>query len=144
MNKHTKMAIYVAPILIVLGYVASDYYLEQDAEERRVYQIQPSGPCNIVALQRLFEAGDLKLDLFDVEGMTTANATYAMDAVTLLLVDEHNQSTPYEMKLAQSKYYWHAATPIRSNFEQTLQPQKLRLIVKIKGSQYISEFVTSE
>ncbi|MFT6734093.1 MAG: hypothetical protein ACJAS9_002288 [Polaribacter sp.] len=144
MKKHTRMAVLVAPVLIILGYIASDYYLEQDALTDRFFQIHPSGVCNVVAHRCVFESGDFKLDLFDKEGKTTANATYPMDSVTLFMVDGNNESKAYMMEMVQSKYYWHVDTHIRENFENTGQAQKLRLIVKIKGGQYISEFTTSD
>lgn len=138
-----KMAIFVAPILIVLGYISSDYYLESKAEsDEKIYQLVVQDKCNILAHKCVLQAGEFKINLFDKFGKTTANSTFPLDSVIIFLVDSQNNSTAYPMKMAQTKYYWHSDTPLRENYLESGNPQKLRLIAKIKGGQYIAELST--
>ena len=45
MNRHTKVALMVAPFLILGGYIASDFYLENKADQERVFNMVPFGHC---------------------------------------------------------------------------------------------------
>ena len=36
MNKHTRIAFMIAPILAVIGYIAADYYKENQANDDKI------------------------------------------------------------------------------------------------------------
>ena len=48
MNKHTKTAFMVAPILVVIGYIAADYYAQGQAEKPKVIQLVPVENCDVI------------------------------------------------------------------------------------------------
>ena len=143
MNKHLKMAILVAPILLILGYIASDFYIEADADTEKVFMLNADGQCDIFANKCILVSGDFKVNLFDKAGKTTINSTFPLDSVKLFIVDNQRGMTQYTMLKAGTKYYWHADTPLRVTNETTGKPQTVRIIVKIKGGQYIAELVIS-
>ena len=142
MNKHTKLALYVAPILIILGYAGSDFYIEKEASKLTLYQLTVDGPCDILSQTCVLKSGEFKINVFDKEGITTINSTFPLDSSTLFLVDEQNNSTAYPLGMKDSPYYWSNHTPLRANINAIGSSQKLRLIANIKGGKYIGEFVS--
>ena len=142
MNKHKKLAIFVAPILILIGYIASDYYLEYQAQESQLFQLQPQGTCDVLNKQCVLSTGEFKLSVFDVEGVTTVNSTFPLDSIIFFIVDEKNQATTYPLEQVETAYYWNAKTPLRELVMKSANQTKLRVVAKVKGGQYISEFST--
>ncbi len=140
MNKHTKMALFVAPFLLVGGYIASDYYVEYKAQQKRVFQLIPQGHCDVINQKCVLKSGDFKVNVFDEQGDTHINSTFPIDSAVFFIVNEQTQGYPLVMK--DNPYYWHQKTPLRAAVAEKGQKQKLRVIVKIKGGQYISEFYT--
>ena len=56
LDKHTKVAIFIAPILLILGFAAADMWEEHKASEVRFYQMTPEDfralplPCKLSGL----------------------------------------------------------------------------------------------
>ncbi len=133
MNKHTKLAILVAPILAVIGYIASDYYVEYQANQPKIFQLTQQDTCSISEKKCLLISGDFKINIYNERNKTILNATFPLDEVTLFVVDNSNNAQPYAMSVKDNPYYWQT--------EVLLVPeQTLRLIAAIKGSKYIAEF----
>lgn len=141
MNKHTKVAVLVAPLLAVLGYVASDYFIENDADEIKLITLVPESSCAVLAGECVLISGDFKINVFDKAGITVVNSTFPLDEAVLFLVNDDNSATAYPLTQVQSNYYWQAQTPLR-DLAATSASYKLRLIASIKGGNYISEFET--
>ncbi|QUM81026.1 hypothetical protein HWV01_12405 [Moritella sp. 5] len=142
MNKHTKVAVLVAPLLAVLGYIASDYLIENDADKAKLITLIPESSCEVLAGGCVLISGDFKINVFDKAGSTVVNSTFPLDEAVLFLVDEDNTATAFPLSQVQSNYYWQAQTPLRE-LARTSTSYKLRLIASIKGGDYISEFETS-
>jgi hypothetical protein len=142
MNKHTKTAFMVAPILAVIGYIAADYYQEDQAEEEKVIQLMPFEDCDVINQKCILRAGDFEVNVFDKNNLTTVNSTFPLDKATIFLVDKNNHPTPYPLGMIQSPYYWHTETNLRELIGDSGQSYKLRLVLNIKGGSYISEFYT--
>jgi hypothetical protein len=142
MNKHTRTAFMVAPILAVMGYIAADYYEEDQAEQEKVVQLLPFEDCDVINQQCILKAGDFEVSVFDKNNLTTVNSTFPLDKATLFLVDKNNAPTAYPLGMIQSPYYWHAETNLRELISSPGQSYTLRLILNIKGGSYISEFTT--
>lgn len=141
MNKHTKVAVLVAPLLAVLGYVASDYFIENDADESKLITLVPESSCAVLAGECVLISGDFKINVFDKAGITVVNSTFPLDEAVLFLVNDDNSATAYPLTQVQSNYYWQVQTPLRE-LAATSASYKLRLIASIKGGNYISEFET--
>ena len=140
MNKHSKIAILIAPLLLIGGFIASDYFIEYQAQQPQVFQLKPVGSCDIVNQQCLLGVGELQVSIFDHRGITTVNSTFPLDNVVLFLVDGANNVTTIELSMAQNPYYWSSSTPLQKRLKHQGDKQKLRLVANIKGSSYISEF----
>ena len=142
MNRHLKVAFMVAPFLAVLGYVGADYYNESQAAKTKIIQLEPEGHCDIINKSCVLKSGEFKVNLSDEGGITEVNSTFPLDTATLFLVDKHDKMTTYPLGMKKSPYYWRNKTPLRSFVSNKGDSYKLRLIIKIKGGQYISEFYT--
>lgn len=143
MNKHTKTAFMVAPILAVIGYVAADYYEEGQADEEKFVELISDGNCDVINQECKLKAGDFEINVFNKNNRTTVNSTFPLDSATLFLVDSNNDATPYPLGMIQTPYYWHAETNLRELAGNSGQRYKLRVVLNIKGGRYISEFETT-
>ncbi len=139
MNKHTKLAILIAPLLLVIGYIGSDYFIQYQSEQDKLFQLVPDGSCDILAQNCVLKSGEFKVNVFDKDGVTTVNTTFPLDSAILFMVEQDDKTIAYPLKMADSPYYWNSSTPLRKRLI-TGEKQKLRLIATIKGGQYISEF----
>ena len=142
MNKHTKLAFMVAPILAVVGFIAADYYEENEAAADKIIQLAPEGHCDIANKSCVLISGDFKINVSDDAGVTEVNSTFPLDSATLFLVDKSDKMTPYPLGMKKSPYYWRSNTPLGGLLANKGDSYKLRLIAKIKGGQYIGEFYT--
>jgi hypothetical protein len=141
-NKHTKIAILIAPILAVLGYAATDMYSEYQASEKRVFVMEPQGDsCDIKADKCVLQAGEFLLSFSDKNGETVINSTYPLDTATLFLVD-NEEAASFQLGMNTSPYYWRAKTNLGERINRSGSSQRLRIIANIKGGSYISEFTT--
>lgn len=140
MNRHTKIALMVAPFLIVGGYIASDFYLENKADQERVFNMVPFGHCDVINEKCILKSGKFEVNIYDKAGTTTLNSTFPLDSATFFLVDSNNQASVYPLGMIDSAYYWQSPTPLRSKISGKGDKQKLRVIANIKGGQYIAEF----
>lgn len=140
MNKHIKLAFMVAPILAIVGFIAADYYKESEASKDKVVALITQGNCDIANKNCVLVSGDFKINVSDSAGVTEINSTFPLDSATLFLVDKSNRMTPYPLGMKKSPYYWRSNTPLSSLLANKGDNYKLRLIAKIKGGQYISEF----
>ena len=132
----------VAPFLVVLGYIGADFHHENEAAKTKIVQLVPEGHCDIINQSCVLKSGDFKVEISDENGITGINSTFPLDSATLFLVDKHDQMTPYPLGMQKSPYYWRSNTELHSLIGQKGDSYKLRLIAKIKGGQYISEFYT--
>ena len=142
MNKHTKLAFMVAPILAVIGFIAADYYAESQAQDLKIIQLQPEGDCDVINKSCVLYSGEFKVNISDEAGITEVNSTFPLDTATLFLVDKNDNMTPYPLGMKKSPYYWRNHTPLGTLVPNQGDSYKLRLITSIKGGQYIGEFYT--
>ena len=140
MNKHTKIAIIIAPILAILGFAATDMYSEYKASDKRVFVMQVQDSCDIKAQKCILQSNEFLLSFTDNKGETVINTTYPLDTATLFLVDANDNVTSYPLGMNSSPYYWKAQTNLGSLIAQPGTVQKIRIIANIKGGSYISEF----
>jgi hypothetical protein len=142
MNKHLKLGFMVAPFLAILGFVGADYYEEAKANDSKIIQLSPEGHCDIINQSCILKSGEFKVNIYDEAGITEINSTFPLDSATLFLVDKNDQMTAYPLGMLKSPYYWRNKTELRNLVSNQGDSYKLRLIAKIKGGQYISEFYT--
>lgn len=142
MNKHTKTAIFVAPILIVLGFALADLWEENNANQARAFELVPFGHCDVTNQKCILKSGEFEVNVMNDNGITTVNSTFPIDTATLFLVDKNSEATAYPLGMKDSPYYWKRETPLGNLVAHKGDNYKLRLIIEIKGGKYFSEFYT--
>jgi len=142
MNRHKNLALMVAPFLIIGGYIISDFYVEYKAGQQRIFNLTSYGHCDVINQKCILRSGDFEIKVFDESGVTKVNSTFPLDSATLFLVDTQNKPTAHLLGMNGNPYYWQAKTALRNKAGEKGAKYKLRLIAKIKGGQYISEFYT--
>jgi hypothetical protein len=144
LNRHTKIAIFVAPVLMILGFGASDLWMESKAMETRFFEMTPeSQNCDILSGKCILVSGKFKISVYQQNGLTTLNSTFPLDTATLFLVDENDSATPYRLGMKESPYYWFQATPIEKLAKKPGTRQKIRFVATVKGGQYVAEFYST-
>ena len=142
MNRHTKIAMFVAPVLLLFGWVGGEIWVESQAMKKKFYTLEPeAGFCDVMAKKCILNSGDFKLSLYEEDGKTTLNSTFPLDTATLFLVDGEDV-TAYRMGMIDSPYYWYQVTDFANKNSEPGSKQVLRLIATVKGSQYIAEFTS--
>lgn len=139
MNRQNKLALIIAPFLMLGGYILSDTYLANKAE---VYQLVTTGTCDALNNQCQLESGKLQIRLTDTKGKLDLLANHPLDRVTLFVVDKSGQSTPIQMAMQEKANRWYRQTPLREWVKQGQSDGVLRIIVEIGADKYISEFKT--
>ena len=91
MNRHSKIAFFVAPFLLLGGYIASDFYIEQKAQKAKVFEMSPFGHCDVLNQKCILKSGEFQVNVYDENGITTVNSTFPLDSATLFLVDSDNK-----------------------------------------------------
>ncbi len=142
MNKHTKIAILVAPILTILGFALADLWEENKAQKVRAFELVPFGHCDVKNQKCVLKSGEFEINVMDGKGITTVNSTYPIDTATLFLVDKENQATAFPLGMKDSPYYWKRETPLGRLVAKKGESHKLRVIIEIKGGKYFAEFYT--
>lgn len=149
MNKHTRLAFIIAPFLAVLGWIASDLWIERTQPVNQFFTLTAENDyCDVIAKQCVLRSGDIKLSLYTTtdgenKDRTVINSTYPLDSATLFLVDNQGNATPFRMALLQTPYYWYEHTPFALNNATKGSKQVFRLIATIKGNQYAGEFTST-
>lgn len=132
----------VAPFLAIIGYIGADYYHEHEASKTKIVQLAPEGHCDVINENCILSSGEFQINVAVKGGVTEVNATFPLDSATLFLVDKSDNMTPYPLGMKKNPYYWYSETPLADLISNKGDSYKLRLIAKIKGGQYISEFYT--
>lgn len=139
---HTKLALFIAPLLLLVGWVGGEIWSESQAMKKRVYTLEPeAGFCDVMAKKCILRSGDFKVSLYIENGNTALNSTFPLDTATLFMVDEQD-ITAYQMGMKDSPYYWYQQTDFVEKNQAQGSKQQLRLIATVKGGQYIAEFTS--
>lgn len=144
MNKHSRLAFLVAPVLAILGWIASDYWIEKTAPTGQYYPLSAQADyCDIVAKQCILYAGELKLSVYIEGDKTIVNSTLPLDSATLFIVDASGNAQTYPLGLLGTPYYWHHFTDIQNPLQAQGSQQTFRIIATLKGNQFAGEFVST-
>jgi len=140
MNRDKKLAIILAPFLLVGGYVVSDLYIESKAHEIRLFELKSAEKCDMFDGNCILQSGDMQINITDENSITKANTSFPVDTVAISLVYNDGKEVIYGLDEAANPQYWERETDIRSALTQSKTATKLRVVIKSKGNTYFSEF----
>jgi hypothetical protein len=138
MNKHFKIALLVAPFLIVLGYIVSDYYLLSKAPLEEVYQLNKKAPCDVISRACIFVSGPLELKLYDFAGTTKVQSNLELVQFNLLLVRQPVQG--FNLQPKKNLKNFELTTSLRQWLEETQEDFRIRIIARQQKVYFIGEF----
>ncbi|PCH83503.1 MAG: hypothetical protein COB89_06540 [Piscirickettsiaceae bacterium] len=138
LNKHSKLAILLAPFLIVAGYIASDQYEAYKLNEQKIFSLSAPQQCNIFKAECILTSGNMQISLTNRDNVTKANTSFPVDSVVVSLVYNSGNETVYLLNKMQSPQYWARETDIKNAVTNHLA-NTIRILVKDKGSMYLSE-----
>lgn len=142
MNRHSKLAIMIAPFLAIGGYIASDYYVkhEQDSTEQYL-KVTQEGPCDLVNTTCQFEADRLSMTLRHNNGQTVLESTFPLSRAVISWVDNSGKETRRQLQPDEAQRVWSS----ESNFAETLATEDqltVRVAAVITNLHYLHEFTT--
>ena len=145
MTRDKKIALFIAPFLIIGGYIAADYYaiykLTEQQQQKKLFQLSLQGKCDVSKNNCLFSNDKLQLALSDTEGLTSIKSSQALDSVSFSYLDAAKNEHSYQFNQGIDKQHWGKLTPLSKLSRENLSVT-LRLIVTINTTYYFSEFVT--
>ena len=143
MNGQSKMAIFIAPFLVVGGYIAADYYAQEQAKSKNLFELSLEGHCNLAKNPCILKNKQLTLMLSNKNDITIIESNHPLEEVMLSVVDKDNKENRYQMKSDQNRQFWQAETQLSSLLQQSSK-LKMRLISIVNKGYYFSEFYSSE
>lgn len=143
MNRHTKVAIFIAPFLVVGGYIAADYYAQEKAKSRNLFELSLEGQCNLLRNSCILKNKQLTLTLSNKNNITQIETNHPLEEIAISFVDKDNKEIRYQMTANNNKQSWYSETLASSLLRQSPE-LKIRLISLVNKAYYFSEFYSRE
>lgn len=143
MNRHTKIAIFIAPFLVVGGYIAADYFAQEQTKSKNLFALTLDGRCNLLSSPCIVKNKQLTVTLSNKHNITKIESSRPLEKVLLSFVDKDKKETHYQMKAAANKQHWHSETLALPLLKQSPE-LKIRLIGFVNKGYYFSEFYSIE
>ena len=140
MNRDQKIALFLAPFLLIGGYAATDIYLGSREQPTELFALETGGECRLFDGQCILQSGDMQVNVSDVDGLTTVNSSFPADSVSLSLVYRDGREIIYGFDRLANPQYWQKQTGIRQAIVDTKTADRLRIVVQVKGSHFLGEF----
>ena len=141
-NPQLKTAIFIAPFLLIGGFVAMDYFKTEDGPpDNALYQLNVANErCDFSNNCCHFSNNDVQLSVILEERLDNGSNTIlvtseqALKGVAIALTDIDDESSPVSMVAADDKQHWHISIQI----PPTIFPY-LRLVVSTHKGLYFAE-----
>ncbi len=142
MNKHQKLALYIAPFLVVMGFIATDYYAEYKQSEEILYELDLQGECVLGTGGCELQKDQFKLEFFNEQGQTQMTSSHPLTSAVLSRVMPDETEQTFQMTTDAQRTAWYANTGI-DRTEDDNAPLLLRLIVSVDNTLFFKEFTAS-
>ena len=141
MNRDQKIALLLAPFLLIGGYAATDFYLGSRDQPTELFELEAVGECRLFDGDCILQSGDMQVNITDSDGTTLANSSYPADSVSLSLVFRDGREVIYVFDRLANSQYWQKQTEIREAINVSKTADILRLVVQVKGKHFLGEFI---
>ncbi len=139
MNKHTKLAIVIAPFLAIGSYIATGYYADAKMQKafgkERYLKLLPQGKCQIRAGNCKMKNGDFRLNLEQTPQGIHLATTHPISNAVISLVTDINQEKLYKLKQDKNALNWQMDV----DATQLQNAHNLRLLLMINKVSYLGE-----
>lgn len=140
MNKHTRVAVILAPFLAIGGYIASGYYLDEKVREPRLLTLNQEAACDMSTIPCVLKATGLTFQLSHQNGQTTVTSSVGMATVTIAFVKSDGTEAAYPLTPADRKKTWTSATQYEQIRLASGLDTTIRLAATIENLTYIHQF----
>lgn len=141
MNKHKRIAILVAPFLLIGGFIAADFYQKQRSD--KLPRLQASGDCRPLQNNCRLGAGELQLNISMQRSEQLMYFTLMLDSsqpledVLIAVGNGSPDAMPVRLEADQQATHWHKPMLLGSQLD--MEKLILRLVVTYKGGNYFAE-----
>jgi hypothetical protein len=147
MSPHIKVAIIIAPLLLIGGYIVADYYqtskeekyLTSEAQRIPAYRLEMASSCAIPEQACKFKKDNLILTLTVDNNNYRIESSHKLDGVTLGLAQVDRETRTIQMLQLSGPTSW--AVPVRrlTNLKMDA-PLVMRIALASNGKRYFAEF----
>ncbi len=138
MNKHQKLALLIAPFLLIGGYIAADYYSiakEKTAMEQKAGRLKAVDGCNLQADACTLQKGPLEIKLRvnpSLAEQLLLVSNHSLDGVTIAF----GGASPEVMSMGSDNKHWNISLS-----SDAIEPAKIKLITSINEVFYFADVI---
>lgn len=144
MNRHTKLALIVAPFLAIGGYGASDYYLRNKSDSKeQLLKLELAGPCNLTSTICQLDADLISIKINHDGGETILNTSFPLDLATISFTNAQGTESVHHLVPDKFRLTWKAQTNFSELQSASSQPMTVRVGAIYSNLKYLQEFKTS-
>lgn len=143
MNRHLKVAFFVAPFLLIGGYIVADHFQaarEQDyrAATYAVHELRADSTCELVREKCLLHSDNLVLDVFVAGDRYRVVSSRKLDNVAMALAQDDRETRVVAMMPHEGQRQWSTVVRKLTNLEKE-KPLLLRVVATGGKDQYYAE-----
>ncbi len=147
MSPHLKVAIIIAPLLLIGGYIIADYYqtskeekyLASEAQRIPAFELEIASRCAIPEQACKFKKDDLTLTLTVDNYDYRIESSHELDGITIGLAQADRETRTIQMLQLSGPTSWTAPVRRLTNLK-TDAPLLMRIAAASKGKRYYAEF----
>ena len=142
MNKHTKLALILAPFLTIGGYIAAGYYADMQTGKEQFLKLIPENECKITQGDCKMANGKFRLNLASKEEGIHLATTHPIDHAVISLATGSSKEKLYKLDQNKDRLNWKSESEL---LRQTLNNAshdgtlKIRLLLTIRKTSYLAE-----
>ena len=140
MNTHLRLAFVIAPLLLVGGFIAAEYYDKYTNSKKKYHRLSIQGMCDIFNGKCKLSGAGLILDISDNNGTTNLKANHPLSSAAIAMVN-NDEEKPTNLQPDDSRQNWIVNTA-RYISEESHSETLLRLIVSVDDEFFFSEFTS--
>lgn len=140
LNKHTKLAIIIAPFLAIGGYIAAGYYSDAQMNKERFLNLVQEGTCQLQQGDCKLHNGAFQINLAQKDAGIHLTTTHPIDHAVISLVDVSNHKEKlYPLKQTTNRGNWLLA----AHAFQQVKSEKIRVLITISKTSYLAEIMVN-
>jgi hypothetical protein len=139
MNKHTKIAVLIAPFLAIGGYVASGYYLDSIADKEQLLKLKLEAPCNLIQSPCKLTADHLLLELSLKDNRLSLATSHPLNQATVSILNTADNESVHRLTTADKGHKWQSKESVLTA-SSTTKNATVRIHAVIQNLNYLHEF----
>ncbi len=141
MNKHLRLAFIIAPLLLVGGFIAAEYYNKYTNSLKKYHHLAVQGVCDIFNGECKLQGAGLELKISNSNGTTHLNSNHPLSTAAIAVVD-NDQEKPRNLQSDDTRQSWIINTA-RYASKKEASSNQIRLIVSVDDEFFFSEFTST-